>query len=410
MSVILPRDRPNEIILAATFGLLSSHDAGATWQYACETEATRNGRLYMLGPPPGNRLYATSDTGAAVSVDDGCTWTLGTGALDGMPVFDVFPDPVDPMRVVALASGAVTAELGSSAYLSTDGGITYTGPVFTAPLSSVVTGVETAGTAAMYVTFYEIPGFHPRLARSDDAGATWTTLDLELSLGQAAPYVAAVDRDDPRKVYLRLSGTTPDFKRFESIAITTDAGESWAVPLTVRERLLTAFLRRRDGTIFVTASVLTDGSSSPLGFRSDDGGATFVEWPLSIRASGLGERDGTLFVAADNYRDGFALARSEDDGVTWTPVFEFENVNGIRPCVRESCQYDCDLLAGDTIFPPETCNPIPDAGTDGGPRTKEEGCGCEMSSVMSAKGGFAMLAAWLAATSLALCRRGKRRR
>ena len=407
MSVLLPRDRPSEIILAATFGLLFSEDDGASWQFACETEATRNGRLYMVGPPPANRLYATSDTGAAVSTDDGCTWTVGRGDLDGMRVFDVFPDPIEPMKVVALAAGGLTAEVGSSAYLSSDGGFTYAGPLLTAPLSSIVTGVETAG-ATIYVTFWEIPGVHPRLARSYDGGATWATLDLEPKLGEVAPFIAAVDRDDPRKLYLRLSGMTPDLRVLESLAITTDAGETWSIPLSVPERQLTGLLRRRSGTILVTAGPLvTDGTTPHLAFRSDDGGATFVDWPLPLRAKGLAERDRRLFVAADNYLDGFALASSDDDGSSWTPLLRFEDVDGIRPCVRESCQYDCDLLAGDKIFPPETCNPVADAGTDARTAASDAGCGCAAGPPIGSPENFAALGVSVAVMSFARRHRGR---
>jgi len=171
--LVLP-ERPMQIMLATTFGLVFSDDNGTTWSYGCETEATRMGRLYVRGPGPERRLYATTTLGAAVSSDDGCSWRIGGGALSGAYVVDVFPDPVDSRRVVALAVPE-TNDMPISVYLSMDGGLTYGGPIFqpTGVGLGNTTGVEIAAAdnQIMYVTFSETPGRHPRLARSADGGA-----------------------------------------------------------------------------------------------------------------------------------------------------------------------------------------------------------------------------------------------
>ena len=143
-SVLLPRDRPNEIILATTFGLIFSEDDGATWRYSCENDLTRmtNGGQYMMGPPPGDRIFGTSDRGAPVSGDGACTWTLGGGDLTPMRPTDVFADPTDPSRAFALA---VDESNGlESAYRSTDAGLTYSGPIFTSPMGGLNTGIESS--------------------------------------------------------------------------------------------------------------------------------------------------------------------------------------------------------------------------------------------------------------------------
>jgi hypothetical protein len=378
-SVLLPRDRPHEIIVAATFGLVFSEDDGATWSFACEVDATRMGRLYMVGPPPADRLFATADPGAATSGDGGCTWTLGGGALAGAAVADVFPDPTDASAVMAVAI-APGAGSQSAVYRSSDGGLTYGGPLFTPLEPATVTGVEVAASSSdrIYVTFYAYPGNHPRIARTTNGGVDWTTIDLEPQLGSAIPFLAAVDPQDPDKVYLRLTGMTDETpaQPFEALAVSADGGASWSVPVTVPGEKLTAFQRRGDGTVLVAA--LDTSSMTPRGFRSSDGGRTFEDWPLSIHPRGFGERDGTLFAVTDNLRDGFALAASVDGGSTWMGRMRFSDIGSIRGCVRQACLQQCVSLADAYLFPSETCDPPPDAGADhsGGPAGGGQGCGC----------------------------------
>jgi hypothetical protein len=376
LSILLPRDRPHQIILAATFGVVISEDDGATWAYSCEVEMTLMGHFYSVGAAPDHRLHAVSDRGAPVSTDDGCSWSLGGGMIAGAEVLDVFPDPVDAMRVLAIARPAGGESGPASIFRSSDGGLGYDRVLFEAPAGSELTGVETATSAAevVYATFYETPGVHPRLARSADGGATFSTVDLEPALGEVSAYLVAVDPTDARKLYLRLKSPASAEAPFESLAVSTDGGDSWSVPVTVPGGSLGAFLRRRDGsgTLLLAAAVGT----TPVGYRSDDGGRTFADWPLALHVRGLGERGGAIYVASDDFRDGFAVGRSDDGGATWKPLLRFRDIAGVRGCVRDTCQADCDYYAGLKLFPPETCNP-PDGGATEG-NGGGDGCTCAL--------------------------------
>ena len=50
-AVLLPRDRPSEIVLATNFGLVFTQDNGANWTFSCEVDATMAGYRYIVGPP-----------------------------------------------------------------------------------------------------------------------------------------------------------------------------------------------------------------------------------------------------------------------------------------------------------------------------------------------------------------------
>ena len=102
-TVLLPADRPQQIVVASNFGLVFSEDDGAHWQYSCETQATTNGRLYSLGAPPAYRIFSLSDYGVVTTADSGCTWKVGGGPFTGGLVLDYFADPVDADHVLAVA-------------------------------------------------------------------------------------------------------------------------------------------------------------------------------------------------------------------------------------------------------------------------------------------------------------------
>ena len=386
-SVLLPRDRPQEIVVGTTFGLVSTEDGGATWTYVCESlQATLSGRQYRMGPPP-DRLFAVSDLGAPVSDDGGCTWSLPTGALASLLVLDVWPDPSLPERAFVLALNPEDQVV--SAYRSSDGGKSYQGPIFVAPADVTITGIESAASNpdVVYMTAQNRADAHPWLLRSDDAGDTWTTTDIESSVGTVVPRLVAVDAIDPNQVVLLLLGNTADTKEFQALAMTTDAGASWWTPLMLPQGTLSGFARLPDGTMLAVGSVPDPGAPdagapSPVAalFRSEDAGRTFVSQAVSFHAVGLAQRDGIVYAATDDYRDGFALATSIDGGRRWTPRLRFRDIAAVKPCVRAACQQDCDYQAGIKLFPPETCNPpVADASTDRPQKANGGGgggCGC----------------------------------
>jgi hypothetical protein len=409
-SVLLPRDRPNEIVLGATFGLIFTEDDGVTWRYACEDpHKTSMARQYIMGSPPDNRIYCLSDYGLPVTADGACTWSIAGGEIIRALPIDVFPDPSDPSRAFALGFNPDDSLV--SAYRSTDSGLTYAGPLFTSPATGTVTGIEVAASVprTVFLSLYERPS-HPRLARSDDGGDTWTTNDIEPGLGAVIPFLVAVDPVDSNRITLRITGgTTP--QQYQGLAITTDGGTTWTIPLQVMGGSLVGFARLPDGNMIAmgTTPALTPGGNPvPAAFRSTDGGHTFTTESLTFHPAGLAQRAGILFVATNDFLDGFALASSTDGGQTWTPRLKFTDIVGTKECVRASCVYDCLYLANTIgLFSNQVCPPAPDAGTDGAGRPKAGGCACGLALRSDPQGSIASAALLLLVAGL-IARRFKR--
>ncbi len=404
-SVLLPSDRPREIVLGTTFGLVFSEDEGATWQYACESASTVNGRQYVLGAPPEDRIYGVSDLGIAVSIDGACTWVLGGGALGGRAALDVFPDPSDPEVAFALALGLQEGLV--SAYRSDDGGLVYHGPLFTSPPDGQITGIEMAASdpRALYLT---IAGAQPVLALSGDGGETWTTRNIDLGLSGDArfvPSLAAVDPTEAARVYLRITSVPGDSHTFEGLAVTPDGGMTWKVPLLLPNGSLAGLVRMDDGSLFVVGTATAPDSGAlpqPVAFRSDDGGQTFSALSLPIHAVGLGQRNGTLFAPTNTAADGFALATSVDRGTSWQPRLRFSEIGGVKGCVQGSCQPGCEMLAAANLFPQPTCRPPVDAGAaDARPPPSSSGDGCSCGLTRASAAGRAPADSTLAVLALA---------
>ena len=119
------------------------------------------------------------------------------------------------------------------------------------------------------------------------------------------------------------------------------------------------------GTIVVGGVANVGTTKTGAAFRSRDGGLTFEPWPNPPRVRALAHRDGMLFVAGDNFNDGFALAVSTDEGTTLTPILRYEDVSAVKPCVHAACGTACAYEASITLWPPSVCDAAA-AGGDAG--------------------------------------------
>jgi hypothetical protein len=225
-----------------------------------------------------------------------------------------------------------------------------------------------------------LAGSHPALVRTNDAGAQWTTIDVEPALGPNPFRIIAIDALDPNLITLRVNAPGGDV-----LAVSHDGGASFRKPITVPDAgRLTAFVRLASGTMLAAGLVPIggpDGGGATRGvaWRSTDGGLSFDEWTLVPQPHlvALAERGGKLYLAGKNYSDGWAIAVSSDEGRTVTPLMSYEHVTSIKECAMAACQDSCDLQAGLKIWEPEVCSgALRDGGRDGGDSPGGGGCGC----------------------------------
>jgi photosystem II stability/assembly factor-like uncharacterized protein len=386
LGIILPSGNPNQIAVATNFGLILTEDSGQTWQWVCEVDALRSANFYQVGPPPLNRFFAVSRTGVVFSDDAACTWQGAAGQISGAYAQDVFPDPSNPQHV--LATGLPRSDAGhgpAAVFESNDGGLTFE-KVFQVGPADGILGVEVAASDpnVIYVPWYSTPGVHPKLARTHDGGLTWETIDLEPSVGSAYVRIVAVDRANPQRIYLRIEGSLS-----EALAISDDGGTAISKPLEV-DGLLGGFAILPSGTIVVGGLHTSGGTTMGIAFRSTDGGRTFEPWPATPRIRALAQRDGMLYIAADDARDGFALAVSADEGTTFVPVMKYSDVSTMASCVETVCGPNCSYQAALGIWPSSVCGSYGVGGTGGRKEEIDQPQGCHCALVAGTPGPGAL--------------------
>lgn len=386
--LLVPADRPKQIVLGTNFGLILSDDDGASWTWTCEQAQTLNGSLFAVGAPPMDRFYSVSSlTGLAYSDDDSCTWKVARGTVERMLTTDFFPDPANPLRVFAIGQdpdGATTPQV----YPSDDGGATFGAAIFVTTSVDTLTGVESARSApqTIYLAMFSSPGIHPKLVRSTNGGAQWTTIDVEPFLGQNNFRIIAVDPTDAKVLTLRVIEPLG-----ESVAVSRDGGDTFTKVSTLAGGILTGYVKLDSGTVLVAGAVLDQAR----GFRSTDGGMTFQDWPQVAHLRALGTRGGKLYAAAKNYSDDWAVGVSTDEGQTFTPLTRYDQVKSIRACAQAICLESCKTLVARQVWDRGVCEvPEPPEGLPEPPAAKS-GCGC---GVASQPGPLA----WSALAALAL--------
>ena len=351
-AVLLPADRPQQIILSTNFGLIISDDGGATLAVDLRAPRDVDGVDLRDGRAPQESLYSLSpDVGLASSDDVSCSWHRdGRRARErrSRPTsFPIRPTRRTSSRSRPRARGRRRRRRRGLRIDRRRRDASTPTPIYVAPAGDQLVGVEIARSdpRIIYVAI-AAPGPHPALARSDDAGATGRRSTSQPSIGARTARIIAVDPVDANVVYLRAIGAGS-----ELLAISRDGGMTFTTPITLAGGSLSAFARLASGTVLVAGLLPGDGGTTAgVAWRSGDGGVTFDDWTLAPmpRLRALAERDGTLYLAGSNYSDGWALAVSTDEGRTIQPIARYDQVSAVRPCVAAVCQDLCDEQAGRT--------------------------------------------------------------
>jgi hypothetical protein len=375
--VLVPADRPQRILLATNFGVVLSDDGGHTWGWSCEREENAFAVLYQFGPAPRQRLFAVANGHVIYSDDATCSWNVAGGLLADQSVTDVFADPTDSERVLAVGVTGST----HTVFASSDGGATFGSVLYQASGGDSVNGVEVARSdpRVVYVALTTVDR-SPKLSRTADGGGTWTVRDLSAGLGPGFVRIIAVDPNDPNTVLLRWLGAAGG----EAIGVTRDGGATVTKPLSIPTSF-TSFARMPSGALVVSGTVFVNQRTIPALFVSRDGGASFQDNTAVPGVLALAQRDGILYAAADNFADGYALGASSDEGATWQPVVRFDQIGSIMPCLETNpqCQATCLALAGKGFGSPgiiwdEAVCASPGAtgsgGTTGTPSPSSGGC------------------------------------
>ncbi len=409
--VVAPTD-PTRLTLRTTYGVLQSFDAGATWLWLCETSVGYGGTLdpAIAVTGPGRLLAGLFGAGIATSSDRGCTFTHDAPPFTGLYVIDLAVDPTDPARVVAItssgsAAGTFTVVVGES----TDGGASWKQlgaalpPTFNAETIEVAPSrkerLYASGSRASASTDAGVDGeVGPSgraglLYRSDDHGASWKELPVDLEGGLAA-FVSAVDPKDPDRLYVRVSADPKSGGATDHLLFSADGGASFTRIATSKGSMLGLALS-------------PDGSKVAYGGPNDGVQvASTKDHAFAARAS-VGARCLTwsaagLYACGADFPDGFTLGLSKDDGATFAPLYKLAQLAQLE-CpsgtpTRTLCPRDWPATRDKLGIPTPDAGPAVDAGPVTPATPPDEGCGCHVGRAAGSGGlAFALLLATRAA-------------
>jgi MYXO-CTERM domain-containing protein len=397
--VVAPND-PDHLIVRATYGVLSSRDAGQSWAWICEAAIGYGGiEDPMMGVTADGTYLAGIFNGLSVSRDSGCGWELAGGDLTKRFVTDLSVERADPSRAVLIVSnGLGPSEFLTQLWETSDNGLTWTQAGVDVPSSFLGLTVDVAPSdpQRVYVSGRYGPAdqYLGAIQRSTNRGASWESVPVPGSNDTHLPYLSAVDPNNPDILYVRLDGDPVDV-----LLVSKNGGDTWQSAFESTGNLFGFALSPDGSTVYV------GGSKDGL-WRAPTASLAF-EKVSSVSVRCLTATDSLLYACGDEFTDGFTIGVSTTQGSTWTPLMHLASPCGPLQCGDQTAVHmQCEKAWGETklVLGAEACEG--DAGPMPAPTPPApEGCGCR--AAPTAGTGAALGAA--AGVILASRRRRRRR-
>jgi hypothetical protein len=357
-AVIFDARDPKTIWVRVTFGLLVTHDSGATWHWICERAIGFSGMedpTYTITPK--GTLVGGTFSGIAVSRDNGCTFNFapGPGGNDA----DAAPPPSsDPKPLRRARHHGVKARPLSDLAMRSNGdiiGITSTyskaGPDNTSlfdnhlmisnddaalfaesggPIDStlLLESIEISESDPARIYLSAVRGAEPNrngvFLVSLNAGMSWTERKIDLVEGETAPFIASVDPKNADRVYVRTHNAVDKPTR---LLVTDDAGKTWKKVYEARSPLL-GFAMTADGSRVFVGSKEGVATSATDTFNFTHGSSADIQC--------LGHGGGPVLWACSSEKSGFFIGASKGNGGSFDAKLHLEDLKGVLECPAES--------------------------------------------------------------------------
>jgi photosystem II stability/assembly factor-like uncharacterized protein len=312
--------------------IVRTNDGGITWYNVTPPDVTETGsavatfildneHVWVQKPdfnnfPNNGLLYHTAD--------GGLNWTISSTPFSGGDLS--FTDVANGWMLADLGVGA--GSNGVSVFQTADGGATWTqaytndpnlpGAADSLPLGGIKSDLVPLNKQTAWVSGVTYASGTVYLFRTDDGGHTWTPVTLDLPAG-AENFELDIDKDQLQFVSatdgflaVRMSGEATQ----TAVYITTDAGNTWTLTLTLIPNAgASEFLSAQEAIIYngeqfyaTHDAARTWSTVSPnIVFGDSFAGMDFVNpttgWVVTVDPS--------------NHR---SLNRTNDGGATWSPI------------------------------------------------------------------------------------------
>ncbi len=338
---------PQSMYVSTTFGLLSSKDAGCTFNWMCEQSIGYGGTWdphYAVSMD--GTIFATTFEGLRVSRDGGCSFTTAPGT-EGLWIDAITIGPTGEVWIAIAETGGISDVMASS-----NNGASFESKGKQSPQiwwKSVQ--IAPSNPARVYITGYQVANTPSAyFYRSDNGGAGWTPSPLANVTYGGTPVVRvqAVDPINPDILFMTSEASNPPTG--DRLYRSVDGGMTWTEVLAAGGLVHDVLIR--DATHVFVATQLRTATSLIGGptYASTDGGVTFTQMTgVPELACIVQGPDGALLGCGANWEPDFkSIARSTDGGTTWAKVWRFVEMNDAVQCEAGTLQHDtCDVMLWD---------------------------------------------------------------
>lgn len=349
---------PDVMLLQTARGIVTTRDGGTTWEWLCyeavDEETFGNADPPMALLPDGSAVVANHNKGV-LTLD--ATWCDSSSAqpatTDDYWIETVARHPAQDDVVYALTS---SPDKDNRLFRSDDGGASWKptndgiAQMFLESLDFDPEAADPESTVMYIAALDDAPETREGVVfRSGDGGAKWDEIHrFALATGEQTLRVAAVDPDDPDRVFIwvrhdtRATEPPPD----RLLVIEGADQETRTVEQVFSTSAIGGVAISDDGNR-VWVGNETDGGL----WRSDDAGAagSFNQVQTGVQVNCLQWHEDELWLCANNFVDGYAIGRSTD-GESINPFMSFSDIDGTLSCPEGTVAGDiCGAFAEDAL-------------------------------------------------------------
>jgi MYXO-CTERM domain-containing protein len=345
---------PSHLVLAATYGLLTTRDAGASWHHVCESAFAELGgeadpvAAFVADGSLLTSLYSSLSRSSA----DACDFatTLAAGKAEAVPDFTLEAQNADHAIAVVAAvdNGKVTSY---RLHGSVDGGRSW--QPFGVALPDALKLVFTVDVAPSDADRIYLSGLGAGdvglLLRSDDRGQSFSISELPTAAESGeAPYIAAVDPQNADTLYVRTDlwsyepETGISWAR-DALLYSSDAGQHFTELVRASGKLL-GFALSPDGSELLLGYAdpveglgrLTEAAG--LGIYRGKAGSAEFQHVFAGSTSCLSWTQNGIYACTSQAELGFALALVDEASLvpgeypSFHPLLDLLEVKGPLAC------------------------------------------------------------------------------
>lgn len=327
---ISPADA-NQIQVRVTFGLLVSRDGGKTWNWVCEQAIGIAGiEDPMYAFTPTSAIVGTTFQGVVVSRDQACSWPKVGGALEKGVFIDLTQRPSERQRIIVFDSSYDRQDgdggifFRSQLYETVDDATTFTplGAQLDPALLGYTVDVAPSDADRLYVSATRNPGTTPSgvLLVSRDRAKTWEEREIKLEGTERSPWIAAVGKTNPDRIYVRTYNATDKPGR---LLLSDDAGKTFRTIFTSQGALAGFALSPDETKVYVGGprDGLQIANTTDFAFRKTS----------DVQVQCITAAEDGLWVCS-NEMSGFIAARTRDEGATFDGKVHWLDIAGPLPC------------------------------------------------------------------------------